>query len=104
MGHPTHAPHPYGHWKWIELWAVDSDDEVEYGRRQHVWAFEVDEDGDDLWVEWSLEEDMSYADYLEEEAFGTWKEEVEEMQYLISCEPSGDAVEVISCMTFSWGD
>ena len=59
-------------------------------------VFEVDEHGGDLLVEWSLEEDMSYADYLEREAFRTWKEEVEEMQYLMSCEPSGDAVEVIS--------
>ena len=61
------------------------------------------EHGDDLWVGWSLEEDTSYADYLEREAFRTWMEEVEEMQYLTSCEPSGDAVEVISLMMFSWG-
>ena len=103
MPKSTHVPHPYGHWKWIELWGVDSDEDVEYGARPHVWAFEVDEHGDDLWVGWSLEEDTSYADYLEREAFRTWIEEVEEMQYLTSCEPSGDAVEVISLMTFSCG-
>ena len=50
-----------------------------------------------------VESDTSYADYLEREAFRTWMEEVEEKQYSTSCETSGDAVEVISLMMFSWG-
>ena len=49
-----------------------------------------------MWVEWILEEDMSCADYFEREALNTWKEELEETEYLMSCEPSGDAVEVTS--------
>ena len=59
---PTRVPHPYGQWEWIELWEVDSDDEVGYGARPHRWAFEVDEHGDDMWVEWSLEEDAPFPE------------------------------------------
>ena len=97
MPKPTHVPHPYGHWRWIELWGGDSDEEVKYGARPHVWAFEVDEHGDDLWVRWSLTRRTQII--WRGKPFG-----LEEMQYLTSCEPSGDAVEVISWMTFSWGD